>query len=298
MAAGLINPITGKNFEPSSRIDEFLPEALEFYAGIEKHLGTPIWHPLPVLRLADTEKEWEKMISKSSQPDVSRWLANGGKPLAAEGWAGAIELTGGGRLDTRTFLDGSREFFRKHRLYQTEETPVDSPAGNRIWCEGAAGLITGRFGPHRCAKGEILTIHAPSWDESQIRIGAGGWLVPLGHGLFKAGSTYEWNELDGKPTAKGLTRVEKIARRLGVGDGDFEVTAHEAAVRPILRRSEPLIGPIIGGGDWMFNALGSKGCLYAPGIARRLARWLTEGIEPEPDVDFRNFPAGHRSSGT
>ena len=135
--------------------------------------------------------------------------------------------------------------------------------------------------------GMVVIHHAPGWDESQIRIGAGGWLVPLGNGHFKAGSTYEWNELDGTPTAKGRTRIEEIARRLG-GGGDFEVTAHEAAVRPILRRSEPLIGPA-GGGDWMFNALGSKGCLYAPGMARRLARWLTESIEPEPEVDIRNF---------
>lgn len=294
MAAGLINPITGKNFEPSARIEEFLPEALELYRRIEQHLGTPVWHPLPVLRLADTEKELGKMIRKSSQPQVARWLANDGKPVAAQGWAGALELTGGGRLDTRTFLDGSREFFRKHGIYRNKETPVDSPAGNRVWCEGAAGLITGRFGSHRCAKGEILTIHAPGWDGTRIRIGAGGWLVPLVNGHFKAGSTYEWNELDGTPTAKGRTRVEEIARRLG-GGGDFEVTAHEAAVRPILRRSEPLIGPT-GSGDWMFNALGSKGCLYGPGMARRLARWLTEGIEPEPEVDIRNFRGDHPAS--
>jgi glycine/D-amino acid oxidase-like deaminating enzyme len=59
-------------------------------------------------------------------------------------------------------------------------------------------------------------------------------------------------------------------------------------VRPILRRSEPLIGPLDGGG-WMLNALGSKGSLYAPGMAGRLARWLLDGVEPEPEVDFRVF---------
>jgi glycine/D-amino acid oxidase-like deaminating enzyme len=73
-----------------------------------------------------------------------------------------------------------------------------------------------------------------------------------------------------------------------LGGTEFEVIDHEAGVRPILRRSEPLIGPLAEGG-WMFNALGSKGSLYAPGMAARLARWLLNGIEPEPEVDFRAF---------
>jgi glycine/D-amino acid oxidase-like deaminating enzyme len=113
-------------------------------------------------------------------------------------------------------------------------------------------------------------------------------LVPLGGGLFKAGSTYEWNELDERPTETGRARVEEIAGQLG-GGGAFEVVAHEAGVRPILRRSQPLIGPVDAGGGWLFNALGSKGSLYAPGMAARLAAWLLDGTEPEREVDFRHF---------
>lgn len=285
VAAGLINPVTGKHFEPSARIAEFHPQAIEFYAEAETRLGLKLWHPLSVLRLADTEKEWRKMCSKSAQPEIARWLANDGAPVDADGWVGALELTGGGRLDTRAFLDASREFFRRHGIYQKAEAG-DGDDGSRVWCDGAAGLIRGRCGPHRCAKGEILTLRARGWDETRIRIGSGGWLVPLGGGLFKAGSTYEWHELDEKPSAAGRARVEEIAARLG--GRDFEVIAHEAGIRPILRCSEPLIGPL-GGGDWIFNGLGSKGSLYAPGVARRLARWLTENVEPEPDLDFRRF---------
>ncbi len=287
VAAGLINPVTGKNFEPSARITEFLPDAMAFYAAIEKVICKTFWHPLPVLRLADTAKEWNKMISKTTRPDVARWLAHDGVPVVADGWVGALELNGGGRLDTRTFLDGSRDFFTERGLYRKSDIPPDDGGSGRIWCEGAAGLIRERYGPHRCAKGEILTLRASGWDETRIRIGAGGWMVPLGGGRFKAGSTYEWNELNEAPTDKGRARVEQIATRLG-GGGFFEVIHHEAGIRPILRRSEPLIGPT-GHGDWMFNGLGSKGSLYAPGIARRLASWLTEGTAPEPEVDIRFF---------
>jgi glycine oxidase len=283
VAAGLINPITGKNFEPSADIEVFLPEAMAFYAEAERLLGKTFWHPLPVLRLADTEKEWAKMLDKSTRPDVARWLT---RNLHIEGWAGALELSGGGRLDTRAFLDASRKFFLSHGIYQTQEIAIASATPRHIWCEGAMGLITGRYGAHRCAKGEILTLRAHTWDESHIRIGAGGWLVPLGNGLFKCGSTYEWNQLDETPTAQGMERIRTIATRLG-GDS-FEIINHEAGIRPILRRSEPLIGPLTDGG-WMFNALGSKGSLYAPGIARRLGAWLTDGTPPEATYDFRYF---------
>lgn len=284
VAAGLINPVTGKNFEPSKDIAGFLPEAMAFYFEIEAQIGKTIWHPLPVLRLAETEAEWNKILTKASLPDVARWI-NGG-PMEITGWIGGIELTGGGRLDTRTFLDESRAFFQNLGVYQKMDVPREQSDATLIWCEGVSGLITGGYGPHRCAKGEILTLRGNGWDASRIRVGAGGWLVPLGNSLFKTGSTYEWNQLDESPTETGRMRVETIARRLG--GQSFEVISHEAGIRPILRRSEPLIGPY-GDRGWMFNALGSKGSLYAPGIAARLARWLTEGTEPEPSINYQNF---------
>lgn len=285
VAAGLINPVTGKNFEPSWRIADFLPDAEAFYRALESKLGVRFWHPLPVVRLAASEKEWRKILAKLENPDVAPWIA--GETSAPDGWAGAVELRGGARLDTRTFLDASRDFFREHDCFSEGESPAVE-AGT-IACEGWTGLLTGAFGPHRCAKGEILTLEAPDWDASRIVIGAGGWLVPIGGGRFKSGSTYVWDKLDCEPTEAGRQRVEEIVRRLGGGD-DFQVVAHEAGVRPILRRSQPLIGPT-GGGAWMFNALGSKGSLYAPGVAERLAAWLIDGTEPEPELDFRHFSA-------
>ncbi len=280
VAAGLINPVTGKHFEPSKSIATFLPQAMEFYAEIETLLGTRIWHPHPILRLAGNDKEWAKIQLKAGQPDVARWLANGAHPVAVDGWSGAIEVHSGGRVDTREFLDRSREFFRSHGFYQKADPRFDDTPPHSVWCEGASGLIAGRYGTHRCAKGEILSVRAAGWNEHEIRIGAGGWLVPVGNGHFKVGSTYEWDQLDETPTDRGLETLQALATRLG--GADFEIIGHQAGIRPILRRSEPLIGPL-GKDQWMFNALGSKGSLYAPGIARQLAAWLTDGTEPDPD---------------
>ena len=285
VAAGLVNPVTGKNFEPTPRIAEALPVAVEFYREAETLLDDTFWHPLPILRLANSDKEWGKMLAKRERPDVACWLADGGEPLEFPGWHGALELTGGGRLDTRAFLDCSRAFFQKRGIYRKTDFPHPTAGGGHIWCDGAAGLLGGRLGPHRCAKGEILTLHAPHWPQSHIRIGAGGWLVPLGDGRFKAGATYEWENLDETPTESGREKVAAIARRLG-GDDAFGIVAHEAGVRPIIRRSEPVIGPL-GDGDWIFNGLGSKGSLFAPEMARHLAAWLCDGTEPCQQMQFR-----------
>lgn len=287
VAAGLINPVTGKNFEPSKGIAKFLPQAMDFYGELEAKLNATFWHPFPILRLAANEKQWDKMQAKAELPEVAEWIEDGPTPMVGSDWWGRVVLQGGGRLDTKTFLDVSREFFREQGCYQQGEVPIDGASANTIWCEGAVGLMADRYGQHRCAKGEILTVEA-SWPENVIRVAAGGWLIPIGDRRFKVGATYEWDELNEKPTEEGRKQVEILATKLG--RPEFQVVDHEAGIRPILRRSQPLIGPI-GNDQWMFNALGSKGSLYAPGIAKQLANWIVDGQEADPYYDYRNFNA-------
>lgn len=289
VAAGLINPVTGKNYEPSHRLAKFLPLAMEFYSAAENMLGAQLWHPLPIIRLAASEKEWKKMQAKAESDGVSKWIEDGPTPVVGSDWWGRLVLHSGGRLDTRAFLDQSRRYFTEAGCYQKGEIISTNSPSHTIWCDGAAGLIAGHYGhygDHRCAKGEILTVEAPGWDQRSIRIGGGGWLVPTGGGHFKVGATYQWDQLDETPTQQGRETLVQLAHKLG--GADFTITNHEAGIRPILRRSQPLIGPLHGD-QWMFNALGSKGSLYAPGIAAQLADWLVEGSEPESAYDFRMF---------
>lgn len=286
VAAGLVNPVTGKNFEPSWLIAPFLAEAADFYRAMETLLGVRFWHPLPLLRLARDAREWSRIEGKLGRDDIRRWVAGRVDPPA--GWHAAVELAGAARLDTRVFLDASREALAGGGHLRDGEMPagmMDDPF--TIACDGAAGLLGGRLGPHRCAMGEILTLHAPHWPQSHIRIGGGGWLVPIGRESFKAGATYEWNNLATRPTAAGRARVAEIASALA-GDAAFTITGHHAGIRPILRRSQPLIGRHPAGG-WIFNGLGSKGTLYAPGCARRLAESLVGGHPIEAEFDFPTF---------
>lgn len=275
VAAGLINPITGKNFEPSWRIEEFHPKAISFFREIEATLATTLWHPTPILRLASSEKEWKKITSKLDFPHIRPWLSEN-KPPVPPGFVGSVELIGGGRVDTAKFIELSATYFSEKGLLSIDT--LADPGPSAILCRGASGLMENQLGKHRCAKGEIITVRA-GWPQTHIRIGAGGWLVPIGNGHFRIGSTYEWNQLDETPTTAGLERITGIAKKLG-GE-NFEVTAHVAGIRPILRRSEPLIGKN-SADQWIFNALGSKGSLYAPKMATMLADWVIDGTKPNP----------------
>lgn len=280
VAAGMINPLTGKRFEPSWRIEMFHPLAVEFYQDLEQQFGEKIWHPMPVMRLASTEKEWTKISSKLELPQTQRWLSAEVEVKAPDGFAGHVILEGGGWLDTRRFLELSRERFKQAGVLEVGRDDDGQPIPEeKILCEGAQGLVQNQLGNHRCAKGEILTVVA-DWPEDCIKVGAGGWLIPIGNGRFRVGSTYEWEQLDGLPTEHGIQRISEIIAKLG--GAHFQIVDHVAGVRPILRRSQPLIGKTEAG-DWFFNGLGSKGTLYAPQMAKILADWIYEGVIPDQD---------------
>ncbi len=150
VAAGMINPITGKNFEPSWRIDEFHSQAISFYLKLEEMLDVKLWHPLPVLRLASSENEWHKIGVKIESPEVAKWISNQ-SVTPPPGFHAAVELRGGGWLDTLAFVDATRGFFSKYGNHSSSSHDSSVPHPSRILCEGAAGLMDGQLGPHRCA---------------------------------------------------------------------------------------------------------------------------------------------------
>ncbi len=289
VAAGLINPLTGKNFQPSWLIEDFHPYAVDFFEKLGERFGAKLWHPMPVMRLAETEKEWSKISSKLELPEVREWLDSERVGSTPERFIQQVILRGGGWLDTRRFLSVTRNHFQEQGVLDVGVEDFKHADPRRILCEGAQGLMQDQLGAHRCAKGEILTVRA-QWSEDFIKIGTGGWLIPIGLGLFRVGSTYEWNQLDELPTDAGLARITEIANKLG--GNEFQVVEHVAGIRPILRRSQPLIGKNAAG-NWIFNGLGSKGSLYAPKMAAMLVDWICDGVVPDADFvieSTKEFP--------
>lgn len=279
VAAGLINPVSGKNCTVPEDYALHYDVAETFYQKIEAVLGTQVWHPLEIIRLI-AERDDAKLGKKMREGDASAWVL---RKIDEPKWNGACAylLHHGARLDVPHFLASSLAFFQQQGLVETREINATSLIDDslHIWCGGAKGLIEQQpvAWKHRCAKGEILTVHAPQWQQQRMITGR-NWLVPLGQDFYKVGASYEWEYPHAEPTASGLELLLGIARDLG-GEG-FTITKHEAGLRPIVRKSKPvagLISPTCG----VFNGLGSKGSLTAPWASAQLAAEIIDGTPIE-----------------
>jgi len=244
VAAGMLAPVTGKAFNPSWRIEEFYDSAREFYAKVEQILGKKLWYEYPVVRLFFDAKDRAKFEKKREENSalndwVEKVVDNVPNTISTEG---AVVWKGSGRLDVKTFVEASRSFFLNQPSVETSQ---------KIYTTGARGLIDQNPLPlpHRSAKGEILTVRIPDLRQDQI-ISRGTWLVPTG----KNDQTFLCRSLTGLP---------------------YSVIDHVAGVRPIIRRSEPVLGKI--GDGFFLNGLGSKGTLYAPRATEYLLDMILAG---------------------
>lgn len=285
VAAGLVNPVSGKNCTVPAQYAENFSEAQEFFRRVESMLDQSLWHPLEVIRLLP-EKEAVKLGKKLADGDAAEWVI---RELIEHPWANsrAYLLHGGARLDSAAFVDHSRAFFSAQGFVETGLLPSPIPGTTTIWCEGSEGLIQGHPLPwrQRCAKGEILTVRAPSWQQTRMITGR-GWLVPLGDNEYKIGATYDWNRQDEIPTEQGLAYLQQVA--LELGGSDFEILAHQAGLRPIVRKSQPVAGSV-GDNEYVFNGLGSKGSLKAPWAARCLVAHLLDGVPLDSSLSLAYY---------
>lgn len=302
VAAGIVVPISGQRVARSWRVDEFLPVARAFYDRTAEELGVQCYHSIPYVRLFRTEDEQRRWREKRTDPAFQRLLTHPQpEPLVdtaemcAEG--GGFEMHGAW-LDVKGWLRASRGHLEHAGGWLTAEISANevvptgdgvAVAGRRtrylVFCQGHEAARNPHFSWLRwkSAKGEILTIHAPALKERRI-INSGGWLLPGDGGFYRSGSTYEWEDLTATPTAAGKTEIEsRLQRLLRV---PFEVTAHEAGVRPIINESKALIGlHPVHRRLAMFNGLGSKGVLHAPFFAAQLAGLLVDGTPVEYEMD-------------
>jgi glycine/D-amino acid oxidase-like deaminating enzyme len=307
IAAGLITPVTGKRMARSWRLDEVYPAAVEFYQRMETRLGEPLFLSRQSVRLFLDSAERDEFERRSTH--MLAGLVRKPNPLPNPEWFaaphGGFEMPTAARLDVSRYLDASRRFFDKAGGYLTAEVDlaadvrvladrVELPRLERscrtlIICRGFDTASDPWFGTVRfnAAKGEILTLRIPGLEEARV-IHRGIWLAPSGGDIFRAGSTYVWDDLEPRPTREGRARIEeRLKQFLRL---PYDVLDHQAAVRPVIDAGYPVLGlhpayPRIG----YFNGLGSKGSLLAPFFADRLASCLVDGSEIERMVDVSKY---------
>jgi len=281
VAGGLVNPVTGKRFVLDPRFKTHWKESLAFYRRVEACLGEELFHPCPQWRIFQTEEERETWIQRARSGEMDEWagpvLDESAFPRQMRAPFGGVEISGGGRLDIPAFIRRTKARVPwvdavvddAQILYRSDAVRFQQITARRaVLCRGYRETYS-LFDPPETqfAKGEILLLDIPDFPSDHI-VNKGLWLIPLGNGRWKAGATYEWNEISEEPTPAGksllLARLENTIR------STVRVVDQLAGVRPALRQREPIVRRHPDFPLGVLNGLGSKGALLSPSLIRHL----------------------------
>jgi glycine/D-amino acid oxidase-like deaminating enzyme len=238
--------------------------------------------------LCETEayKPFVKMIDFVNFPSID--AKYGGVEIQHSGWVNIPELLQAfkAKLVAETaYLD---EIFNQEDLNIDADgiSYKDIKAKGIVYAQGTPTIHQEiiRLKP---AKGEILRVNIPKLELPFIPQ-QGVFMLPLGDGNFKIGSTFEWKDLSENTTEEG--KMQLLKKWLNFYKGDYTIVGQEAGVRPSSNDRRPILGALDKDNkSFVFNGLGSKGVALAPYFSLQLANFITEGIAIDREVDLKRF---------
>jgi glycine/D-amino acid oxidase-like deaminating enzyme len=305
IAAGIINPVTGRRHVEVWMAEEILPFVWDAYSQIGNELSiSAISHkniidffPSPQMRLSFIQRVEEKSKYVHSFPEQNHFnhLFN------YEFGCGEIRPVYTAHLET--LLPAWRQQLKsKDQLLEEEfelkELKVsadkilykDIKASAIIFCDGSSSTNSPYFKqlPFAPNKGEVLLVEIPDLPNDLI-FKKGMMLVPLATpGLYWVGSNYAWEFDNPDPTKEFREKTEQLLN--GWLKMPFKIIDHLAGIRPATLERRPFVGlhplhPNIG----ILNGMGTKGCSLAPFFARQLVENIVYGNPINPDADVRRF---------
>jgi len=298
VAAGVINPLVLKRLTMTWRAEEFLETAHNFYPELDHHLSISSFHKTPINKLIQSEdeksfwdKRWERVPLKGV---VEKELEDAQLDHTTSPFKkGIVKNTAW--VDLKVLLSSYRSFLEKNNLL-IEETfdHMDLECHQYknisfekiIFCEGASCVSNPFFShlPFSPNKGELITIKSADLKLNEI-YKKKVFVLPLGNDLYRVGATYE-REFEKKYDSQ-QKREELISSFRSIFNCDFEIIDQESGVRPAVMDRRPLLGkhPLINN-FFLFNGLGSRGCLMAPQLSEELISLMEDGIPLKSEEDL------------
>lgn len=303
VAAGVINPITGKRLVRTWMIETFLPFALGSYTSFGDELGKQLLQQCDILDFHPTQDS--SIIFNEKTPSESEYLS----VMQPGDWDKYFRFNYGiGKIAPCLLLDikvmlaawrekliaDSRLLNEKFSWTDCEVTPdgvsyKGITAQKVILCNGAAGTDDPYFNrlPWSKDKGEALIVSIPGLPRNNI-YKQGISIVPWQDDLFWVGATHDWKFTDMELTPAFRKQVEEqLDYWLKL---PYKIVDHIVARRPANLERKPFVGlhPVhtaVG----IFNGMGTKGCSMAPYFADMFARHLVHNEPLQPDVDVCRF---------
>ena len=302
VAAGIVNPITGRKFALSWNYPELFKEAIDFYSS---HAFPNHFHQRPVYRALLTPKDYNQWISRSVDPTIS---AYGGHldnevyfkniwNLKVTDW---LKIEQGGRLNITGFLKDAHDFlktqhsFLAHKVSKSDVDIVgkrlvikEAPSAEVFIAEGAPfqHFLFPQI-PIRPAKGEVLLLHSEDLPNGLI-LKNQYFLVHLGGEKYWFGSNYERNAQP-IPTEATYLKMTNFLNKHALFS--YRIESHRIGIRPTVPDRKPLVGKVPGLENvYIFNGMGSKGSSLSPWCARQLLLYLDRDQALPAEIDLKRY---------
>ena len=315
LAAGVINPVTGRRHVEVWMAGEILPFSREAYSEMGIELGIRAiseksiidFFPSAQMRVSFDQRVRERsdyvfdLVPPSWFHDTFQFDFGCGeiRPVYIAHLENILPAWRSELVLNNLLLEESFEY--EHLEVKNEQVRYKNIiASHIIFCDGQQSADSPYFNrlPFAPNKGEILLAEIKDLDPAHI-YKKGMMMVPLEEkGLWWIGSSYQWEFEDTLPTAAFREKTEALLKSwLKV---PFTITDHLAGIRPATLERRPFVGThpayyrIA-----LLNGMGTKGCSLAPYFAKQLSDLLcaNKPILPEADINrFRKILSGTISS--
>jgi glycine/D-amino acid oxidase-like deaminating enzyme len=304
IAAGIINPVTGRRIVKTWMIDELIPFIETAYSEIGNDLGVTVLSPKTIIDFFPTPQMREAFLERHKEEAFLQTTTNKTEfrnNFNYEFGFGKISPSFVVHLESllpawRNHLIKSNQIaeecfdFSQLKILAGKIQYKEFVAEKIIFCDGISSLDNPLFArlPFAFNKGEMLLIESDGISPDHI-YKKGIILAPMQpKNVFWAGTNYIWNYNDNLPTKEFREKTEQLLKEwLKV---PFKTLDHRASVRPANVERRPFIGmhpahKNVG----ILNGMGSKGCSLAPFFAKQLVDHLIHGKNILPEADILRF---------
>ncbi|HEY1113916.1 MAG TPA: FAD-dependent oxidoreductase [Chitinophagaceae bacterium] len=305
VAAGVMNPVTGRRYVRSWKIDEILPFAAQAYEHMGLVLGQPLLYKKPIIDFFPNPQARDVFVNLIAEDDtyVHTYPDQNHFNQYVNYDFGCGEISPAYTVDLQLMADTWRKKLADTNALREEKFDAQAlklnddsvtygniTAQKAIFCEGIAAMNNPWFGllPFSANKGEALIIESDELHNGYI-FKKSMALVPLPRqNTYWVGSDYARDFEDNTPTQAFYDKtVAYLQSWLKV---PFKVVDHKAAVRPATVERRPFVGlhplhPQIG----ILNGLGSKGTTLGVFFAYQLAQHLVYGQPIIKEADVARF---------
>ncbi len=305
VAAGVINPITGKRLVKSWRSDIAMPFAKKYYENLQKDFGASFYQERKILQLCKSKEEVELWESRKKEAEYADFLS---QYFAPKTFAelndnfGSFIINHSAWVEAPAAMDAFRKYFLEKNILRLENFDHKAikiekdffeykilKAKKIIFCEGWKAIENPYFSwlPYRPAKGEILNLVADK-DLGEHIVHREKWLMKFRNSTYRVGSSWDReNFRNGQPTESAKAEIFNALPSIAGQNVNWKILSAEAGVRPCTATTKPHLGehPKIKNLH-SFNGFGSKGYALSPYFAEHFADYLDGKISLDKESDL------------